>query len=50
MQRPIDHYTALVFTMVLIAAAEGDMTDQELERIGLFVRFLPPSATSTRTA
>ena len=41
MQRPIDHHTALIFTTVLIAAAEGDMTDQELERIGLFVRFLP---------
>ncbi len=41
MQRPIDHHTALIFTMVLIAAAEGDMTDEELERIGLFVRFLP---------
>ena len=41
MQRPIDHHTALIFTTVLIAAAEGDMTDQELERIGLVVRFLP---------
>jgi tellurite resistance protein len=41
MQRPTDHHTALIFTMVLISAAEGDMTDRELERIGQFVRFLP---------
>ena len=41
MQRPIDHHTALIFTMVLIAAAEGEMTDAELGRIGVFVRFLP---------
>ena len=30
LQRPIDHHTALIFTMVLISAAEGDMTDAEL--------------------
>ena len=41
MQRPTDHHTALIFTMVLVSAAEGDMTDRELERIGQFVRFLP---------
>lgn len=41
MQRPIDHYSALIFTMVLVAAAEGDMTDAELEVIGRQVRYLP---------
>lgn len=41
MQRPIDHHNALVFTMVLVAAAEGVMTDAELEVIGRLVRYLP---------
>ena len=41
MQRPIDHHTALIFTMVLVAAAEGDMTDAELDVIGRQVRYLP---------
>jgi tellurite resistance protein len=41
MQRPIDHHTALIFTMVLVAAAEGDMTDAELDMIGRQVRYLP---------
>lgn len=41
MQRPIDHHTALVFTMVLISAAEGVMTDAELDSIGRQVRYLP---------
>jgi tellurite resistance protein len=41
MQRPIDQHTALIFTMVLIAAAEGEMTDAELETIGRQVRYLP---------
>jgi len=41
MQRPIDHHTALIFTMVLISAAEGVMTDPELETIGRQVRYLP---------
>jgi hypothetical protein len=41
MQRPIDHHTALIFTMVLVAAAEGVMTDAELEAIGRQVRYLP---------
>ena len=34
MQRPIDRHTALIFTMVLVSAAEGEMTDAELETIG----------------
>jgi tellurite resistance protein len=41
MQRPIDHQTALIFTMVLVSAAEGEMTDAELETIGRQVRYLP---------
>ena len=41
LQRPIDHHTALIFTMVLVAAAEGVMTDAELETIGRQVRYLP---------
>lgn len=41
MERPIDHQTALIFTMVLVSAAEGVMTDAELETIGRQVRYLP---------
>ena len=41
MQRPIDQHTALIFTMVLVSAAEGEMTDAELETIGRQVRYLP---------
>lgn len=41
MQRPIDHHTALIFIMVLVSAAEGTMTDAELESIGRLVRYLP---------
>lgn len=41
MERPIDHYTALIFTMVLVSAAEGVMTNAELEVIGRQVRYLP---------
>ena len=41
MQRPIDEHTALIFTMVLISAAEGEMTDAELDMIGRQVRYLP---------
>ena len=41
MQRPIDHHTALIFTMVLVSAAEGVMTDAELDTIGRQVRYLP---------
>ncbi len=41
MQRPIDEHTALIFTMVLVSAAEGVMTDPELDAIGRQVRYLP---------
>lgn len=33
--------TALIYTMVLMSAADGDMTDAELGRIGDSVRTLP---------
>ena len=33
--------TALVYTMVLVSAADGEMTDNELARIGETVRTLP---------
>jgi tellurite resistance protein len=41
MLRPIDQHTALIFTMVLVSAAEGEMTDAELDMIGRQVRYLP---------
>jgi tellurite resistance protein len=41
MQRPIEPHTALIFTMVLVSAAEGEMTDAELNTIGRQVRYLP---------
>lgn len=41
MDHPIDHHRALIFTMVLVAAAEGEITDTELETIGRLVRYLP---------
>ncbi len=41
MQRPIDQHTALIFTMVLVSAAEGEMTDAELDAISRQVRYLP---------
>jgi len=37
----IDHHTALIYTMVLVSAADGDMTDEELGTIGEIVRYLP---------
>ncbi|MBF0373876.1 MAG: tellurite resistance TerB family protein, partial [Alphaproteobacteria bacterium] len=37
----IDHHAALVYTMVLVSAADGDMTDAELAEIGENVRHLP---------
>ncbi len=41
MPQPIDHHTALVYTMVLVSAAEGVMADTEVEAIGRLVRYLP---------
>lgn len=37
----IDHHSALLHTMVMVAAADADMTDQELDKIGELVRYLP---------
>ena len=41
MAKQIDHHAALIHTMVLVAAAEGRMTDRELEVMGRIVRHLP---------
>ena len=38
---PITHHTALVYLMVLSAAADSEMTDAEIENIGQSVRELP---------
>ncbi len=37
----IDHHTALIYTMVLVSAADRDMTDAELGEIGELVKYLP---------
>ncbi|MBI1206311.1 MAG: hypothetical protein GC191_03360 [Azospirillum sp.] len=37
----VDHLSALIYTMVLVSAADADMTDAELETIGENVRHLP---------
>ena len=37
----IDAQRALIYTMVLLSAADGDMTDAELSKIGEIVRYLP---------
>lgn len=37
----ITHHTALIYTMVLVSAADGEMTDAELAAIGDIVRTLP---------
>lgn len=41
MTKQIDHHAALIHTMVLASAAEGRMTDRELEAMGRIVRHLP---------
>ena len=35
------YHDALIYTMILTAAADNDITDAELGRIGQMVRFLP---------
>lgn len=40
-KQQIDHHAALIHTMVLVSAAEGRMTDRELEAMGRIVRHLP---------
>ena len=37
----VTHHTALIYTMVLVSAADGDMTDLELATMGEIVRTLP---------
>lgn len=37
----IDHQSALIYVMVLVSAADADMTDDELETIGENVRYMP---------
>lgn len=37
----IDHHAALIYTMVLISAADRNMTDAELRTIGEIVKYLP---------
>ncbi len=41
METTISHQTALIYTMVLISAADNDMTDRELMTIGRIVQSLP---------
>ncbi len=41
METTISHHTALIYTMVLLSAADSDMTDNELFTIGELVRTLP---------
>ena len=36
-----EHHDALIYTMILTAAADNDISDSELERIGDMVRHLP---------
>lgn len=38
---PISHHTALIYVMVLVSAADRDMTDAELRAIGEDVQRLP---------
>ena len=37
----ISHHAALIYTMVLVSAADQDMSDAELRTIGEIVNFLP---------
>ena len=37
----IDHHAALIYTMVLVSAADREMTDAELRTIGEIVNYLP---------
>ncbi len=41
MEPTISAHTALIYTMVLISAADSDMTDRELFTMGQIVRTLP---------
>lgn len=37
----LDHHAALIYTMVIVSAADGDMDDSEMKAIGDVVRLLP---------
>ena len=37
----LDHHTALIYTMVLVSAADGAMSDAELRTIGEVINYLP---------
>ena len=37
----LDHHAALIYTMVMVSAADSNMTDSELHTIGDIVRRLP---------
>jgi len=41
MANPLDRHAALIYTMVLASAAEGQMSDAELEVMGRLVKHLP---------
>jgi tellurite resistance protein len=41
MRRAIDRHSALIYTMVLVSAAEGQISDAELSMMSGLVRFLP---------
>jgi tellurite resistance protein len=41
MRTSIDRHSALIYTMVLISAAEGQITDPELQMMGRLVQSLP---------
>jgi tellurite resistance protein len=36
-----DHHAALIYTMVIVSAADSEMTDAELRMIGELVQYLP---------
>ena len=38
---PIDHHTALIYVMVLVSAADSNMTNAEMRSIGEEVQYLP---------
>ena len=41
MDQELDQHAALIDTMVLVSASEGQMSDRELETMGRIVRHLP---------
>ena len=51
----INHHSALIYTMVLVSASDGNMTDAELHTIGDIIKHLPifqdfDQSTIARTA